>query len=149
MVNKMKEKNELLMHIYDVSYMGEYSTNKLLSTLKNKNNKIKLLLEEELKEYESYKKKSEKLLKKAKIEIPKTSILTKMSSNMGIMMETMKDNSDASIASMLVQGFTMGIVEMETKINNYKEEVNKNTIKLAKNLLKFQQKEIENLKTFM
>lgn len=149
MVNKMKEKKELLMHIYDVSYMGEYSTNKLLSTLKNKNNKIKSLLEDELKEYESYKKKSEKLLKKAKIEIPKTSILTKMSSNMGIMMETMKDNSDASIASMLVQGFTMGIVEMETKINNYKEEVNKNTIKLAKNLLKFQQKEIENLKTFM
>lgn len=149
MVNKMKEKNELLMHIYGVSYMGEYSTNKLLSTLKNKNNKIKSLLENELKEYESYKKKSEKLLKKAKIEIPKTSILTKMSSNMGIMMETMKDNSDASIASMLVQGFTMGIVEMETKINNYKEEVNKNTIKLAKNLLKFQQKEIENLKTFM
>ncbi len=149
MVNKMKEKNELLMHIYDVSYMGEYSTNKLLSTLKNKNNKIKSLLEDELKEYESYKKKSEKLLKKAKIEIPKTSILTKMSSNMGIMMETMKDNSDASIASMLVQGFTMGIVEMETKINNYKEDVNKNTIKLAKNLLKFQQKEIENLKTFM
>lgn len=145
----MKEKNELLMHIYDVSYMGEYSTNKLLSTLKSKNNKIKSLLEDELKEYESYKKKSEKLLKKAKIEIPKTSILTKMSSNMGIMMETMKDNSDASIASMLVQGFTMGIVEMETKINNYKEEVNKNTIKLAKNLLKFQQKEIENLKTFM
>ena len=145
----MKEKKELLMHIYDVSYMGEYSTNKLLSTLKSKNNKIKSLLEDELKEYESYKKKSEKLLKKAKIEIPKTSILTKMSSNMGIMMETMKDNSDASIASMLVQGFTMGIVEMETKINNYKEEVNKNTIKLAKNLLKFQQKEIENLKTFM
>lgn len=149
MVNKMKEKNELLMHIYDVSYIGEYSTNKLLATLKSKNNKIKSLLEDELKEYESYKKKSEKLLKKAKIEIPKTSILTKMSSNMGIMMETMKDNSDASIASMLVQGFTMGIVEMETKINNYKEEVNKNTIKLAKNLLKFQQKEIENLKTFM
>lgn len=149
MVNKMKEKNELLMHIYDVSYMGEYSTNKLLSTLKNKSNKIKSLLEDELKEYESYKKKSEKLLKKSKIEIPKTSILTKMSSNMGIMMETMKDNSDASIASMLVQGFTMGIVEMKTKINNYKEEVDKNTIKLAKSLLKFQQKEIENLKTFM
>lgn len=145
----MKEKNELLMHIYDVSYMGEYSTNKLLSTLKNKSNKIKSLLEDELKEYESYKKKSEKLLKKSKIEIPKTSILTKMSSNMGIMMETMKDNSDASIASMLVQGFTMGIVEMKTKINNYKEEVDKNTIKLAKSLLKFQQKEIENLKTFM
>ena len=68
---------------------------------------------------------------------------------MGIMMETTKDNSDAAIASMLAEGFTMGIVEMETKIKNYRDEVDKSTLKLAKELLKFQQKEIENLKTFM
>ena len=68
---------------------------------------------------------------------------------MGIMMETIKDNSDAAIASMLTEGFTMGIVEMETKIKSYKDIVPNSTIKLAKNLLKFQQKEIEILKTFM
>ncbi len=149
MVNKMREKNELLMHIYNTAYMGEYSTNKLLTNLKNKDNKIKKILEDELKEYESYKKKSEKLILKAKLELPTTSIMTKMSSSMGIMMETMKDNSDAAIASMLAEGFTMGIVEMETKIKSYKDIVPSNTIKLAKNLLKFQQKEIEILKTFM
>ena len=65
---------------------------------------------------------------------------------MGIKMETMKDNSDSAIASMLAEGFTMGIVEMEAKIKNYRD---KSTLKLAKELLKFQQKEIENLKTFM
>lgn len=149
MVNEMKEKNELLMHIYDISYMGSYSTNKLLTTLKNKDNKIKKLLEDELQVYDLYKKKSEKLIKKAKLELPAQNIMSKMMSSMGIMMETMKDNSDAAIASMLAEGFTMGIVEMEAKIKNYKEEVDKNTLKLAKELLKFQQKEIENLKTFM
>lgn len=149
MVNEMKEKNELLMHIYDVSYMGGYSTNKLLTTLKNKDNKIKKLLEDELQVYDLYKKKSEKLIKKAKLELPTQNIMSKMMSSMGIMMETMKDNNDAAIASMLAEGFTMGIVEMETKIKNYREEVDKSTLKLAKELLKFQQKEIENLKTFM
>ena len=38
---------------------------------------------------------------------------------------------------------------METKIKSYKDIVPNSTIKLAKNLLKFQQKEIEILKTFM
>lgn len=145
----MKEKNELLMHIYDISYMGSYSTNKLLTKLKNKDNKIKKLLEDELQIYDLYKKKSEKLIKKAKLELPAQNIMSKMMSSMGIMMETMKDNSDSAIASMLVEGFTMGIVEMEAKIKNYREEVDKSTLKLAKELLKFQQKEIENLKTFM
>ncbi len=149
MVNEMKEKNELLMHIYDISYMGSYSTNKLLTKLKNKDNKIKKLLEDELQIYDLYKKKSEKLIKKAKLELPAQNIMSKMMSSMGIMMETMKDNSDSAIASMLVEGFTMGIVEMEAKIKNYREEVDKSTLKLAKELLKFQQKEIENLKTFM
>ena len=42
------------MHIYDISYMGSYSTNKLLTTLKNKDNKIKKLLEDELQVYDLY-----------------------------------------------------------------------------------------------
>ncbi|UKI57130.1 MAG: hypothetical protein L6V81_07005 [Clostridium sp.] len=65
--------------------------------------------------YELYKKKSEKLIKKAKLELPTQNIMSKMMSSMGIMMETIKDNSDAAIASMLTDGFTMGLVEIETK----------------------------------
>lgn len=149
MVNEMKEKNELLMHIYKVSYMGEYSTNKLLMNLKNRENKIKNLLENELKEYEYYKKKSEKYILKEKLELPSTNIMTKMSSSLGIMIETLKDNSDTSIASMLIEGFTMGITEMKSKIEDYKNIESKKVLKLAKELLKYQQKEIDNLKAFM
>ena len=69
--------------------------------------------------------------------------MAKISSKMGIAMETMKDNSDPAIASMVIEGLTMGIVEMETKIENYKKLVDKKILKLSTKFLKFQEEEIE------
>jgi hypothetical protein len=75
--------------------------------------------------------------------------MAKMGSDMGIMMETIKDNSDPALASMIIQGITMGVVEMESKINKYKTVCNKKTMNMANDFLKFQENEIEKLKTFM
>ena len=60
----MKTENELILHIYESSQMGIEAINNLLNELKNKENKIKKILEDELKEYEKFYKSSEKLLKK-------------------------------------------------------------------------------------
>ena len=68
---------------------------------------------------------------------------------MGIKKEVSKDNSDSSIAHMLTEGITMGIVDMETKLKNYKNTVDKKIYNLGKDFLKFQQEEIEKLKEFM
>ena len=84
----MNENNELLLHLAKNAEMGVSSTTKLLNTLKNKENKIKPLLENELKEYEYFKKKTEKLLKKNKVDVPSTNIFAKISSDLGIKMET-------------------------------------------------------------
>ena len=46
----LNENNELLLHLAKNAEMGVSSTTKLLNTLKNKENKIKPLLENELKE---------------------------------------------------------------------------------------------------
>ena len=62
----MKTENELILHIYESSQMGIEAINNLLNELKNKENKIKKILEDELKEYEKFYKSSEKLLKKEK-----------------------------------------------------------------------------------
>ena len=149
MVNKMNENMELLIHIYKTAEMGAYSTKKLLSNLKERDNKIKNLLEYEIEEYEKYKKLSKSLLINNDITPKDNGMFTKMSSNMGIMMETIKDNSDSAIASMLIEGMTMGITEMSSKINKYKDITNNKIIKLAKKFLKFHEKEINKLKTFM
>ncbi len=145
----MNENMELLNFVYENAEMGVHTLNNLSDILRNKDNKIKGLIEDELKEYNSFLKEAEKLLKKNKVEPKKTNLMAKISSKMGIAMETMKDNSDPAIASMVIEGLTMGIVEMETKIENYKKLVDKKILKLSTKFLKFQEEEIEKLKTFM
>ena len=145
----MNENLELMMSLYKTAEMGVYSTTCLINTLRKKENKIKPLLESEIKEYEKYKKKSEKILNKKSLELPNNSLMTKMSSNMGIKMETIKDNSDSAIASMLIEGFTMGILEAKSKIEKYKSICDNKYLKIYKDFLKFQEKEIKHLKTFV
>ena len=145
----MNQNMELLNFVYENAEMGVHTLNNLSDILRNKDNKIKSLIEDELKEYNNFLKESEKLLKKNKLEPKKTNLMAKISSKMGIAMETMKDNSDPAIASMVIEGLTMGIVEMETKIENYKKIVDKKILKLSNKFVKFQEEEIEKLKTFM
>lgn len=145
----MNENMELLNFVYENAEMGVHTLNILSDALRKRDNKIKGLIEDELKEYNNFLKESEKLLKKNKIGPKKTNLMAKLSSKMGITMETMKDNSDPAIASMVIEGLTMGIVEMQTKIENYKKLVDKKILKLSTKFLKFQEEEIEKLKTFM
>ena len=134
----MNENMELLNFVYENAEMGVHTLNNLSDILRKKDNKIKGLIEDELKEYNNFLKESEKLLKKNKLGYKKTNLMSKISSKMGIAMETMKDNSDPAIASMVIEGLTMGIVEMETKIESYKKIVDKKILKLSNKFLKFQ-----------
>lgn len=145
----MKEKNELLMHIYQTCDMGVKSTTKLIDLLKNKDNKIKKLLEDELKGYEKYLTKSEKLLKKNKVEPEGAGLMSEVMSKMDMKMEVKKDNSDSNIAGILTEGFTMGIINMNKKVEAYKDDCDNSIIELALDIVKFQEKEIKNLKSYL
>lgn len=145
----MDENLELLTHVYETASMGSYTITTLINKLKNKENKIKFTLEKEIKEYEHYIKVCEKLLTKNDITPPKTSFMAKMGSNIGIMRETMMDNSDSALAQMLVEGITMGITIMSAKINSYRKNADRKTLKIAKDFLKFQEDEVEKLKAYM
>ena len=145
----MNENNELMMHVYQTAEMGVYSTTCLINSLKNRENKIKHVLESEIKEYERFMKISERLLVKNKVEPHGSGLMTKMSSNLGVKYETLKDNSDSAIAEMLIEGFTMGVLEMNTKIDKYKAVCMKKNLKICKDFMKFQENEIIKLKTFL
>lgn len=145
----MDENLELLMHVYQTADMGVYATKNLLELLRKKDNKITHVLEEELKEYEKYTQISETMLKKYDADPKSSGIMAKMSSDIGMTIETMKDNSDPAIAAMLIEGLTMGTVEMNIKIDKYKRTNKKDILQIAHNLLEFQENEIEKLKTFL
>lgn len=145
----MDENLELLEYIYKNSEMSVYTLDYLLKELKDRENKIKKVVEEEKKIYNNFLENSKKIIKKYKYELRENGLMAKMMSTMGIKKEVNKDNSDAAIAHMLVQGITMGIVDMETKTKNFKDNVDRKIYKLAKEYLKYSKEEIERLKAYM
>ncbi len=145
----MDENLELLEHIYKDSDMSCITLEKLLTELKEKDNKIKKKIEEILKDYEKYLKEAKKHLKDYNAPLEENSMMAKMGAKMGIKKEVKYDNSDASIADMLIKGISMGTIDMEKRITNYKEIVNKKYLEFAEKFLKFQQETIEQLKYFL
>lgn len=145
----MNENNELLLYIYKNADMGVKSTTKLIKLLNNSDNKIKNIVEGQLKGYENFLKKSKTLLKKNKIEAKGNNLLTEITASITMNMEFMKDNSDAKIADILIRGFTMGNIEIDKKIDKFKADADKSILKIAKDLKKFGEANIELLKPYL
>ena len=142
----MKESQELLKHIYENAEMGNYTCKVLLEDLKDKDNKIKGLLTEIQDDYQKF---QDKVGKRLTDEKPKKNLMSKMMANMGIKKEVKSDNSDSSMAEMLIQGLSMGSIEMEKKVKAYKESAKEEDIKLAIEFLKFQENNIAKLKKYL
>ncbi len=145
----MNETNELLILIHDNTKMGLTSTKKLLTLIKNKENKIKFILEEQLQRYEAFYKKVKSLLKKEKLNIKHSSLLKDLTASTAMSHEVKKDNSDSKIADILIRGFSMGNINMEVKIKDYKKEANKDVLKLANDILEFGENQVKLLKNYL
>ena len=145
----MDENIELLNYIHKDSEMGITSLTTLVRKLNSKDNKIKKIVEAELKGYENFKKESEKLIKKYKGDVIDASMMAKAMSTMKLNFDVMQDNSDAKIADILTRGFTMGTIDMNKKIDSYKDDAEKDILDLAKSFLKFQNENIEILKEYL
>ncbi len=145
----MNENEEILEYIYQTSNMGYQSTNDLINVIKDKDNKIKKILCEISKNYEKYAKESEKMLNKKDLKAKPIGMMAKAMSKMNISKEMMNDNSDANIADMLIQGLTMGNLELTKHIDNYAKTADKKIIDMAKSLRKFGEEYIEKLKVYL
>ena len=145
----MSENTELLEYIYENAKMGVNSLTNLIREINGKDNKIKKIVEGELKGYENYVKDCEKLMKKFKVKAKEPGMMANVSSMMGTKMEMMNDNSDARIADMLIKGFTMGNIDITKKIDRYEGDADKEIIELAKRLLKFGEENINLLKPYL
>ena len=75
--------------------------------------------------------------------------MSKISSKIGINLETIKDNSDSALAQMIVQGLTMGSTSLTSKINKYEGVADRKILKIAKDYLKYLKVEIDRLSKYM
>lgn len=145
----MKTDNELLLYIYQDCDMASANLTILINTINNKDNKIKKVVEDLLKQYEMFLKESEKQLKKQDVKPKNKGIMASMGSFIGIKKELAVDNSDARIADMLIKGLTMGTLDMQKKIDNFENDISKKVSSLAKEFLKFQEESINLLKNYL
>ena len=145
----MDENLELLQCVYENAKMGATSLTDLLKDIKDKDNKIKTLVSEEVKGYEKFVKESQKLLKKFDTKPKTKGPIADIMAKMGIKKEVKNDNSDSAIAEMIIEGFTMGNLEINKLITNYEKVADKKYLKLAKKLVEFGENEIIKLKVFL
>ena len=144
--DNVNENLELISHIYKDCYASISYLTTMLMYLKNKDNKIKETTQNILKGYERYLKESKNLLKKGNVEPEKMGLIPKMMAKIGVDREVKNDNSDASMASMLIQGIQMGVLDIEKKLKQYEKTIDKKTIKFVEEFKNFQQDNIEDLK---
>ena len=145
----MQEKFEILEHIHNDSAMSIHSLEKLIEKLKDKDNRLKGYIEDILEKYREFEEKSRDILEENDKEISEPSFMAKMGSSMGISKEVNADNSDSAIADLLIEGISMGSIEMEKKLNEYDKDLDKEHKKLAKEFSKFQEKTIDELKKYL
>lgn len=145
----MLNEYEILNYVYKNAKMGSDSTNTLLKTLENKDNKIIEVVDDILDSYNSFLKKSENLLKQMNEKGKGYSPFTTVSADMGIKMQVLKDNSDSAIADMLINGLTMGEIEMTKMFSCFDEDIDKDIKKLIRDFKDFQTNAIVKLKKYL
>jgi len=137
---------ELLNFVYQNSQMGQHSIHQLLDATKD--DILLNHLNTQLEEYNRINKEAKTLLHERGYEEKDISKMAKISSSMSINMKTMMDNSTTHIAEMMLQGSTIGIIDMTKKIKNYPNSDDK-IVDLAHKLLRTEESNIEHLKAFL
>ncbi len=77
-------------------------------------------------------------------------IVTKLSSKMGINMNTMIDSTSSHIAEMMMEGYTMGITDMTKDIREYENsKASEASLKLARDIVSYEEECFSRMKSFL
>lgn len=142
----MNQNAELLNFIYQNSQMGIEALQKLVSiTTDSEFNKC---LQSQLDEYKLINSKAVKKLNENGYDEKGIGTLTKIQSYIMLNIQTMMDKSSSHIAEMLITGSTMGTIDAIKNIKKYKD-AESSILKLMDDLKKFEENNIEQLKSFL
>ena len=149
----MSNQDELILYLCENIKMGLSSTTKIIKILKNKDNKIKKVLESYVKTYEHYLKIARDLKQKYNVKATKNKFMQKLMANTMMEEEIKRDNSDSKIANILIRGFTMGEIDLEKRIkdfiNNLDKKEKSDILDLTKELHAFNKNSIVELKNYL
>lgn len=142
----MNQTEKLLQCIVENGRLGEDACDQLLSRTDDMNLRRELMLEKQ--QYAEAVRDAETRLCDMGIHPQPKGLSTRMGMWMGMQMNTAMDRSASHIADMLIQGATMGVVEI-TKARNSYADADAEAQGIASNLITRQQDAIDRLKAFL
>lgn len=142
----MNGNSELLNFIYQNSAMGITTIEQLIGIAEE--NAFKKHLESELKEYTSIHMEAKTLLNQNGCDDKELGVLEKLRTYLMISVQTLTDKSAAHIAEMMIIGSNMGILDATKNLKKY-EGAEKNIRDLMEKLLRFEEKNVQQLKEFL
>lgn len=137
---------ELLNYIYQNSEMGKQSLETLIKSCTSE--EFKSVLQNQISEYNKIYDEAKQRLQETNNEVKDIGSLLKISSYISINMNTMMDKTPSHMAEMIMQGCTMGIIDITRKIKDYKEK-DKTILDLANKLLAFEEQSFQAFKKWI
>ena len=149
MDNTQRNKDaELLQDIYSNVKMGSDSIINLLPKIKDDD--MKMLMTSQLDQYEKYAQDVKNQLTSQGIEPQEVNPVSKLGAKIGMEMKSLQDNTTSHMAEMMVQGSTMDVTDLLQKVGVYENYPEcKNSVSLAKEIVAFEERNIEKMKEFL
>ena len=145
----MDGNTEILNFIYQNSQMGIDTLKQLIELTKNsRNEEFKNVLQSQYDEYKKIYIDTEKLIKSRGKDPKDLNTFAKISTYLMINLKTIIDKTPSHISEMLIQGSTMGIIDVTKRINDY-GDADKEILDLAHRLLQFEKDNQEEFKKFL
>lgn len=137
---------EFLNYIYQNAEMGKTTISQLIDIAKDQS--FKQSLQSQLREYNEIFDMADNMIKQCQETSKGIGTMTKLKTYIMINMNTIKDKTASHIAEMMIQGSSMGIVDITKRLKEYNNS-EQDIIELGNRLLKFEQQNIEEMKTFL
>ena len=145
----MNGNTEILNFIYQNSEMGIDTLKQLIELTKNSTNEeFKNVLKSQYDEYKKIFREAEDMINARGKDPKDINKFAKMSTYLMINLKTLTDKSASHISEMLIQGSTMGIIDVTKRINDY-GDADKEILDLAHRLLQFEKDNQEEFKKFL
>ena len=132
--------------IYKNAKMGADSIINLLPRVKD--DALRSAMTMQLDGYEKYAARAARELEQHGVEAKEEGLMVRMSARMGMAINTMISASTSHIAEMMIEGSNMGITDMIKLINNY-DTIDSEAVRLAREIVGFEEHNIEILKRYL
>ena len=142
----MEKEHQLLRSIHKNAEMGKTSIPQVLEVTKDPS--LQSALRHQLAEYTDIAGKAADLLRRKGLEAEDLGPIQDFVSGMMVRAKTMTDRRNTHIAEMMIQGSTMGTIQMARQIHSC-EAADGESMELANRLMRLEERNIEQMKHFL